>query len=244
MGKTIKVAIVSSQPVAEITALFAGGYVKSVMIGSNQIDSKVLSGIDLVIEATGSEGKALREILNRCDAAMPPEAILATTAATEITALSVGTKRPEKFVGLTFTFGSLEDRSLIQIIKSLQTSVDTVSTCREILGISGASVIEVEDSPGLITDRVMALIINEAALMHSTNVASIEDIDRITRLCLNWPRGPFEFADTIGIDKVLANLELLSREHGEMFLPCRLLRQMVAAGRLGKASGRGFYSYG
>jgi 3-hydroxyacyl-CoA dehydrogenase len=173
----------------------------------------------------------------------PPKAILATTASSGITEIAAATKRPQKFIGLNFTFNPFGDKCLVQITKGFETSGETVESCRSLVEEVGAMAIELEDSPGLILDRVIAAVINEAATMYMSKIASVEDIDKIAKLCLNWPMGPFEFADTLGIDNVVATLEVLSQQSGQQYLPCRVLRHMVAAGQLGKKTEKGFYTY-
>jgi len=128
------------------------------------------------------------------------------------------------------------------MVKGLDTATETVDACQSLLEKAGVTPITVQDLPGLILDRTIASVINEAAEMYSTELASFEDIDRVTKRCLNWPMGPFEFADYLGIDQVVATLEMIARDEPR-YAPCRLLRQMVAAGKLGKKSGEGFYAY-
>lgn len=159
--------------------------------------------------------------------------ILATTANSGITQVGAFTGHLEKTIGLHFVFNQFEDKCLVEMAKGIETSKETIDTCRNILEKTGAAVVLVEDVPGLIVDRVMASVINEAAYMLETKFASMEDINRIPKLCLNWPAGPFEFADLIGIDKIVATLGAAS-QYGTQYLPCRLLRNMVGAGRLGR----------
>lgn len=202
-----------------------------------------LADADVFLEALSGDVEPRKEVLRKCDESASPNAILATTASWGITEIAMASRRPERVVGVNFTFNPSQEGCLVQIVKGLETSEKSLQTCRRLAEETGAVVVVVEDSPGLILDRVMAAMINEAATMHVTKAAMIDDIDRVTKSCLNWPMGPFEFADTIGIDKVLATLEILSQQEGPQFLPSRLLRQMVAAGQLGKKTGKGFYTY-
>jgi len=202
-----------------------------------------LADADVFLEALSGDVEPRKEVLRKCDERASPNAILATTASWGITEIAVASKRPERVVGVNFTFNPSQEGCLVQIVKGLETSEKSLQTCRRLVEETGAVVVVVEDSPGLILDRVMAAVINEAATMHATRAAMMDDIDRVTKSCLNWPMGPFEFADTIGIDKVLATLEILCQQEGPQFLPSRLVRQMVAAGRLGKKTGKGFYTY-
>lgn len=145
--------------------------------------------------------------------------------------------------GLHLTQNPLEEQYLVQIVSGLQTSQETMQSLEDILKRAGLTVVRVEENSGLILDRVIASIINEAALMYSTKLATLGDIDRMMRACVNWPMGPFEFADIIGIDKVVDTLESMSEQLGPKYMPCFLLRKMVSAGWLGKKTGRGFYVY-
>jgi 3-hydroxybutyryl-CoA dehydrogenase len=236
------VIITAEESGARIQQLFSRADLQVTTINSKTSDADELAAADIAIEAIGEEGLR-KKILHRCDERLRPEAILSTTVVSGMTELSAFTKRPQRFVGLHFTFNPFQDSCLVQIVKSLETSDETLEICTNLMEKTGATTIQVVDSPGLVLDRTMALTINEAATMYVTKVATIEDIDRIAKSCLNWPLGPFEFADVIGVDNVLATLETLAQEIGPQFLPCRLLKQMVATGRRGKATGRGFYIY-
>ena len=201
------------------------------------------SKADLIIEALPGDREAKKKAFRTCEEGASEKAIFATTSSGGISEMAAATKRPQKFIGLNFTANPFEEKYLVQIVKGLETSEETVQACRNLIEKAGATVVEVEESPGIILDRAMAAIINEAATMYATKVATIEDIDKAAKLCLNWPTGPFEFADTIGIDNVLNTLDILSQQKGPQYLPCRVLRQKVALGQLGKKAGKGFYTY-
>jgi len=201
------------------------------------------SNADMVIEVFPVDIEAKKKAFHMAEKQAQEKTIFATTATFGVTEIAAATKRAQRFVGLNFTFNPIEEKCLVQIVKQLETSEETLQACKDLVQKTGAVAVEVEDSPGLILDRVMASIINEAATMYASKIATIEDMDKVTKLCLNWPMGPFEFADTIGIDNVLATLETLSQQKGPQYLPCRVLRQMVALGRLGKKTGKGFYQY-
>lgn len=196
---------------------------------------------DLIIEAmqNGAEsgGNALFKAAQEA-----PLAILATASREAVTATGARTGRPRDTLGLYFTFNLFEAKTLAQIVKGLETSGETVEICRHALEKAGVVAVVVEEVAGLIVDRVMASVVNEAAFMLETKLASQDDINRIPKVCLNWPVGPFEFADLIGIDNIVNTLDAASKESTH-FIPCRLLREMVAGGRLGKKTGRGFYEY-
>lgn len=239
-----KVVIIGAAAVAgKIGKLFskAGGKV----VLAEGIDYKEVADADMVLECIPGDHEVKKQTLRQCEKQAPPGAILATVASWGVTEIAAATERSEKVVGLNFVFNPFQESCLVQIVKGLGTSEETAEACRSLVEKAGAEaiVIVVKDSPGLVLDRVIAAVVNEAAIMYATEVASIEDIDRITKLCLNWPMGPFEFADTIGLDNVLATLEVLAQQEGTRFLPCRLLREMVAMQRLGKKTGRGFYTY-
>lgn len=238
-----KVVIIGGQTAAKIGELFASAGVKVAILDSLTDSADELARADIVIEAVDGDGGTRKEVILRCDEVIPPGAILATTASSAITETASLTGRPGKFIGLNFTFNPFQEGCLVQITKGLETAAETLKTCTDLLKGAGVTAIEVADLPGLVLDRVMASAINEAAIMHMTKVATVEDIDSVAKSCLNWPVGPFQFADVIGIDNVLATLEILSREVSPRFLPCRIFKQMVAAGRLGKKAGRGFYTY-
>ena len=239
-----KIVILSDkEETGNIQNLFSRAGLKVIVLDAKGNYTKELADADLVLEDLSKDMKGKKKVLRECDKVAPPKTVLATTASSGITELASATRRAQRFAGLNFIFNPSEEKCLAQITKGWQSSEETIQLCKALAEKVGAVAVELEESPGLILDRVLATVINEAAIMKTSKVASVEDIDKITKLCLNWPMGPFEFADTIGIDKVVATLEILSQELGQQYLPCRLLRQMVAAGQLGKETGKGFYSY-
>ncbi len=244
MEKISKVAILDSEEGGKkIHDLLSQAGVEVVMLNPKGNYVKELTNTDLVLDALSQNMESRKETLRKCAEKTPATAVLATTASSGITEMAAATKRPQKFIGLNFTFNPSGDKCLVQITKGLETSEGTIQSCRSLVEKAGATAVELEDSPGLILDRVIAAVVNEAATIYASKTASVEDIDNMTKLCLNWPMGPFEFADTLGIDNVVATLEALSQQSGQQYLPCRLLRQMVASGRLGKKTGKGFYRY-
>lgn len=238
------VVILGSGELAErIKSLFIKADFKVAMPDLTEDYADKLIGAHIVLEAISKDTESKKELLRKCDERTPKKTIFATTAPSGITEVAAATKRPQRFIGLNFTFNPAEEKCLIQIVKGLETSEETIQACKKLVEKVGATAIKVEDSPRLILDRVLATVINEASNMYAAKIATTGDIDKITKLCLNWPMGPFEFADTIGVDNVVATLETLSHQLGPQYLPCRLLTQMVAMGRLGKKTGRGFYQY-
>jgi hypothetical protein len=145
-------------------------------------------------------------------------------------------------VPVNFIFNPAEEKCLVQVVKELDTKVENMQAIKAAAEKAGAVVVVCEDVAGFIVDRVIASVVNEAAYMLETNLASMDDINKIPKVCLNWPMGPFEFADYIGIDNIVNMLDAASK-YGQQYLPCRTLRQMVAAGKLGRKTGRGFYEY-
>jgi len=200
--------------------------------------------VDLVLEVATEDVALKKKVFKNCDAKCQKDAILATTTANSwVTQLARVTKRPKKVVGLNFTKNPSEEKYLVQIVRGLQSSDDTVQTVKEFLERVGVTAVKLEENPGFILDRVIASIVNEAAVMYSSKLATKEDIDKMMKVCVNWPMGPFEFADSMGVDKVVEILDSMSQQLGPKYQPCFLLRKMVDAGCLGKKTGRGFYVY-
>lgn len=228
----------------QLQALLAKADFKVVVSSLSGDYAKQISNVDLVLEVAPEEINLKKEVFMNCDANCRKEAILATTTANSwITKLAAATKRPERVIGLNFTKNPFEEKYLVQIVKGLQTSKDIVQISEDFLRKIGVVYVKLEETPGFILDRVIASIVNEAAVMYSARLASRDDIDRMMKICVNWPMGPFEFADTIGVDRIVEVLESLSQQLGPKYLPNFLLRKMVDAGWLGKKTGRGFYVY-
>jgi 3-hydroxybutyryl-CoA dehydrogenase len=203
-----------------------------------------VSGHDLIVEAIFEDESLKREMWASLSKAADPDTIFATnTSSISITGLATATDRPAKFIGLHF-FSPVPVMGLVEIIRGLETDDATHAACRAFAGELGKTVIESRDMPGFLVNRLLGPFINEAvfALMESTGTA--EDIDTGARLGLNHPMGPLELADFIGNDVMLGVLDVLYRGFGDpKFRAAPLLRQMVAAGHLGRKTGRGFYRY-
>lgn len=198
---------------------------------------------DLVIEAVPEEMELKLEIFTLLDKFAKPGAIFASnTSSLSITEMATITFRPEKCVGMHF-FNPVPKMKLLEIVRALETSEDTLTTCREVGWRMGKEVVVVREAPGFITSRINALIGNEAFAMLEEGIASAEDIDKAVKLGLNHPMGPFELVDLVGLDVRLSILEYLHRTLGEKYRPNPLLRQYVKAGRLGRKAGRGVYDY-
>jgi len=203
------------------------------------------AGADLAIEAIVEKLDPKLELFRKLDALLPPHAILASnTSSISITQLAAATKRPSQFIGMHF-MNPPPVMQLIEIIRGLQTSEDTWKTVVELSTKRfGKTVVTSKDVPGFIVNRVLIPLINEACFALQEGLASPEDIDTGVKLGLNHPMGPLTLADFIGLDTCLFIADVLHRELGEdKYRPAALLRRYVAAGWLGRKSGRGFYSY-
>jgi 3-hydroxybutyryl-CoA dehydrogenase len=205
---------------------------------------KDLGRAQLVVEAV-TENPALKfQIFRNLDEACSPETILASnTSSISITAIAAQTKRPEKVVGLHF-MNPVPVMKLVEGIRGLQTSDETFQASRAVAEKMGKTFIEAKDQPGFAVNRILMPMINEAVTALHEGVASVEDIDTAMKLGTNQPMGPLTLADFIGLDTCLAIMEVLHHGLGDSkYRPSPLLRQYVAAGWLGKKTGRGFYKY-
>jgi 3-hydroxybutyryl-CoA dehydrogenase len=198
---------------------------------------------ELIIEAVPEDMKLKSEVFSTLDRCAPPGAILASnTSSLSITEIAAVTSRPGKCIGMHF-FNPVPKMKLLELVRAVDTSPDTLDTAREVGRRMGKETVVVRDSPGFITSRINAMIGNEAFYMLEAGIASAEDIDKALKLGLNHPMGPFEMVDLVGLDVRLSILEYLHRTLGEKFRPCPLLAQYVREGRLGRKSGRGVYEY-
>lgn len=211
---------------------------------ATSVGADAAAGHGIVIEAVFEDEAIKRETWSRLAAAADPGAIFASnTSSISITSLATATDRPAKFIGLHF-FSPVPVMRLIEIIRGLETDDQTASTAAAFAGELGKTVIESRDMPGFLVNRMLGPFINEAifALMESTGTA--DDIDTGAKLGLNHPMGPLELSDFIGNDVMLNVMDVLYRGFGDpKFRAAPLLRQMVAAGHLGRKTGRGFYAY-
>lgn len=200
---------------------------------------------DLVVEAVTEHLETKLSLFAGLDAAMKPGAILASnTSSISITRLAAATKRPELVVGLHF-FNPVPVMKLVEVIRALQTSDATYEAVKAVVSTLNKTAVTAKDSPGFIVNRILIPLLNEAVFALESNLGTVADIDNAAKLGLNHPMGPLELADFIGLDTVLAIAEVLQREFGEdKYRPPTLLRNYVAAGWLGRKSGRGFYTYG
>jgi 3-hydroxybutyryl-CoA dehydrogenase len=198
----------------------------------------------LVVEAIVEKVEIKRSVFEKLDQKLPPATILATnTSSISITRIAAATKRPDKVIGMHF-MNPVPLMKLVEVIRGQETSDETcakVKACAESLE---KVPVEANDYPGFVSNRVLMPMINEAAFCLMEGVSSREGIDTVMKLGMNHPMGPLALADLIGLDVCLDILEVLQRDLGDpKYRPCPLLRRMVAAGRLGKKSGKGFYEY-
>lgn len=198
---------------------------------------------DVVVEAVLENMDLKIDIFKRLDAQCPPHTLLATNTSTmSPTEIGAQLSRPDKFLAMHF-FNPVHKMKLIEIIRGLDTSDETVALAKEVGEKLGKQTVEVNEFPGFVTSRMNCLIGNEAMNMLMEGVASAEDIDKALKLGLNHPMGPLELADLVGLDTRLRNMEYLYQTLGEKYRPCPLLIKYVKAGRLGRKSGAGFYKY-
>jgi len=203
-----------------------------------------LKSAQLVIEAA-TENEALKtKILQQLDGLLAPEVILATnTSSISITKLAAVTQRPDRFIGMHF-FNPVPMMALVEIIRGLQTSNATHDAVKAMAEHLGKSPITVKNAPGFVVNRILVPMINEAFFVLAEGLASPEDIDAGMKLGCNHPIGPLALADMIGLDVCLAVMNVYFDEFNDSkYRPCPLLKEMVAAGFLGRKTGRGVYTY-
>lgn len=200
--------------------------------------------VDLVIEAATENREIKLNIFRELDRLAPEHAILATnTSSLSITDIAAVTKRPNKVVGLHF-FNPVPVMKLIEINVGLTTDAETVEAMKEVSANLKKTAIEVKDSPGFVVNRILIPMINEAVFVLHEGVSSVEEIDEAMKLGANHPMGPLALADYIGLDTVLAIMNVLYDGYKDpKYRPCQLLRKYVEAGKLGKKTGEGFYKY-
>jgi 3-hydroxybutyryl-CoA dehydrogenase len=199
---------------------------------------------DLVVEAATENVDLKLRLFRQIDEAARPGAILASnTSSISITRIAAVTSRPERVIGMHF-MNPVPVMKLVEVIRALQTSDETYAATVALASRMNKTVVTAKDAPAFIVNRVLIPMLNEACFALAEGVGSAEDIDAGCKLGLNHPMGPLELADFIGLDTVLAIAEVLQREFGDdKYRPANILRQHVAAGWLGRKTGRGFYRY-
>ena len=200
-------------------------------------------GAGVVIEAVLEKMDLKLDLFKRCDGLCEPETILATNTSTmSPTEIAAATDRPGRCTAMHF-FNPAHHMKLVELVRGVETSDETVEVARSVAESMGKETVEVNEFPGFVTSRINCLVGNEAMNMLVEGVASATDIDKALKLGLGYPMGPLELADLVGLDSRLRNLEYLHETLGEKYRPSPLLRKRVAAGHLGKKSGRGIYQY-
>jgi 3-hydroxybutyryl-CoA dehydrogenase len=215
----------------------------ALITGTTSFDE--LKAAQLVIEAATESEPLKVKILQQLDGLLAPETILATnTSSISITKLAAATQRADRFIGMHF-FNPVPMMALVEIIRGLQTSDDTHDTVKAMAERLGKTPITVKNAPGFVVNRILVPMINEAFFVLAEGLATPEDIDAGMKLGCNHPIGPLALADMIGLDVCLAVMNVYFAEFNDSkYRPCPLLKEMVAAGFLGRKSGRGVYTYG
>jgi 3-hydroxybutyryl-CoA dehydrogenase len=207
-------------------------------------DLAAITQVDLVVEAVSERADIKKKVFAQLDAQLPPATILATnTSSISITEIAAATKRADRVIGMHF-MNPVPLMKLVEIIRGQETSDATMKTIVECSRSLDKTPVEANDYPGFVSNRVLMPMINEAVYCLMEGVATKEGIDTVMKLGMNHPMGPLALADLIGLDVCLDILEVLHKGLGDdKYRPCPLLRRYVAAGRLGKKSGKGFYDY-
>ena len=198
----------------------------------------------LMVEAVAEDAEVKQEIFRKADSLLPPEAVLASnTSSIPIASLAAVTGRPDRVIGMHF-FNPVPVMALVEVVSGPETSEETRTAVVELARELGKTPAEANDFPGFVSNRILLPFINEAVWALHDGVAEAEAIDTIAKLGFNHPLGPLALADLIGLDTCVAILEVLRDGLGDdRYEPCPLLREHVAAGRLGRKSGQGFYTY-
>lgn len=225
----------------KITSEVANLAMERLSYASNIAES--VKNSDLVIEAVPEKHAIKKSVFETIDANAPEHCFFATNTSTmSPTEIGSFTKRPEKVIAMHF-FNPVHKMPLVEIVRGLETADETVAVVEEVSKKMGKETVVVNEFPGFVTSRISAMVGNEAFYMLQEGVGTAEEIDKAIKLGLNYPMGPFELIDLVGLDARLNNLNYLHETLGEKFRPCPLLVKYVKAGRLGRKVGKGVYDY-
>jgi 3-hydroxybutyryl-CoA dehydrogenase len=258
-GRNVTLIDISSEVLDRVLGVISGNMDRQVRKDLISEDQKVealsrirtetsveagVQGVELVVEAAPEKAELKYEIFETPTSAAPEGAILASnTSSISITEIAARTDRPEQVIGMHF-MNPVPMMKLVEVIRGLATSDETTAAVVDLTHDMGKTPVEVNDFPGFVSNRVLMPMINEAIFALMEGVAEPEAIDTVMKLGMAHPMGPLALADLIGLDTVLNILEVLHRELGDdRYRPCPLLRKYVAAGWLGRKSGRGFHGY-
>ncbi len=257
-GWTVALTDVSAPMLEKAVATVRGNFDRQIKKGTATAEARdaalgriatgtelaALKDCDLVIEAATERQDLKFKLFEDLDRLVQPDAILATnTSSISITTIAARTKRPQMVIGMHF-MNPVPVMQLVEVIRGQATSDSTTVLTMDVARELGKTPVEVSDYPGFVANRVLMPMINEAVFCLMEGVATAESIDTVMKLGMNHPLGPLALADLIGLDTCLSILEVLHEGLGDdKYRPCPLLKRMVAAGQLGRKSGRGFYSY-
>ncbi|WP_421101079.1 3-hydroxyacyl-CoA dehydrogenase [Sporosarcina psychrophila] len=238
----------------DIDSLFENGLARG-KISANQAEqahrnlsyesdlAKAAGNADLIIEAVPEKATIKKQVFETIEEYAPAHCYFATNTSTmSPTEIASFGKRPEKTIAMHF-FNPVHKMTLVEIVRGLETSDETVETIKLVAVNMGKEMVVINEFPGFVTSRISALVGNEAFYMLQEGLGTAEEIDKAIKLGLNYPMGPFELVDLVGLDTRLNNLNYLYDKLGEKYRPAPLLEQYVKAGRLGRKSGKGVYDY-